>query len=308
MGHRWSRRRVLRRGALATAVGVAGCVSSLRRRSPEEQVREHEETLEQFSDVETAIEEGYRTSGSYVRTDAGVLGIPFINPNVRELGPEKPQAILYGLSAEAQYEALGLKWFAPATEYDSAPSLFGKEFEGPRPGETALVPEHYALHVWLFQENPDGLFALYNPAVESPNLVDQIEPVRDRLRDLLVGKDALENGYENTERCIATDDGGYGIPFVKADADRSGGTDPNDPPILLYQLTTNWSYQLMGAEWYVPTSEAPGPPRLFGRDFHAGTDGHSPATDQPEHYGLHAWLFRANPRGLFATYNPTVVC
>lgn len=311
MTRRFSRRAVLGSGALAVSAGLTGCLDALGPSSPGEQLRQHEDSLERFSDVATAIDEGYRTGGQYVRTDDGVLGVPFVNTEVRELDPEQPQAILYGLTGDGQYEPLGLKWFAPVEERDGPPSLFGREFSGPYGSETAFIPEHYALHAWLFRENPDGLFARYNAAVEVPDLVDRIEPVRTALSEYAVGSDVDGNGYTNTEKCIGTGDGGYGVTFVRDSTDNSdstGGTDPRNPPVLLYRLTQAWSYQLVGAEWYVPVSEVDESPTLFGHRFHDPADGHSQETDQPRHYGLHAWFFRANPQGMFAPLNPTLSC
>jgi len=310
MARRLTRRDALRVGSLAASAGAAGClgVGSLFGPSPEEQVENHESALERFTDVSAALTEGYRTTGTYVRTDEGVLGEPFVNVEIDELDPERPQAVLYTLTEDGNYEAVGLKWFVSAEDRDSPPSLFGTEFSGPHGSEAALIPEHYALHVWLYRENPEGLFARYNPAVDPPGLVDRIAPVREALTDFRVGAEAQENGYANTENCAAAGDGGYGVAFVRDGTDGTGGTDPEDPPVLLYRLTENWTYQLMGAEWYVPAGEVDSPPTMFERTFHDPAAGHSEDTGQPEHYGLHAWLFRANPRGMFATHNPTVSC
>jgi hypothetical protein len=310
MTRRISRRAVLGAGAVAASVGVAGCsgVGSLVGQSPEEQVRDYESALERFTDVRTAIAEGYRTTGTYITGTDGALGVPFVNVGVSDLDPERPQAVLYTLTEDATYEAVGLKWFVPAEDRSSPPSLFGKTFSGPHTSDTSIIPEHYALHVWLYRENPDGLFARYNPALDPPDLVGRIAPVREALSEFIVGSTAVENGYTNTEMCIATGDGGYGVAFVRDGTDGSGGTDAETPPVLLYRLTENWTYQLMGAEWYVPAGETDDPPTLFGRPFHEPSTGHSPKTNQPEHYGLHAWLFRANPRGMFEPFNPTVSC
>ena len=301
------RRDFVRRSALAVAAGLAGCLGSLGP-SAEKQVYSHEEKLSRFRDVGTAIDEGYRTTATYVQSEEGVLGIPFINRNVEKLQPTKPQVVLYGLTEEGQYRPFGLKWFVPADDRNSPPTLFGKQFVGPIEGDSALVPKHYALYVWLFYENPDGLFATYNPAIQPPKLVDRIAPVREALRRYFLGREAQKRaGYKNTEQCIATADSGYGVPFVKKDAER-GTLDPREPPILLYRVTANWSYNLMGAEWYVPVDEVNRPPSMFGQQFHDPMNGHSPKTDQPKHYGLHAWLFQANQRGMFAQFNPAIHC
>jgi hypothetical protein len=308
MSRKLSRRDALGAGALAASVGLAGCLDALSGPSPTEQVREHEDALDRFSDVAVAVEEGYRTAATYVRDGGGVVGIPFVNPEVTELRPEQPGAVLYGLTESGQYEPFGLKWFAPTDDHDSPPTLFGTEFSGPHEGVAGLVPEHYALHVWLFRDNPDGLFATYNTDIDPPSLVDEVETVRTALSDYLVGREAEQNGYRNTEQCVSTGDGGYGVAFVREDTDWTGGTEPGTPPILLYGLTRSWTYQLLGAEWYVPAADADEAPTLFGQRFHEPAEGHSPETEQPSHYGLHAWLFGANPRGMFAPLNPAVSC
>jgi hypothetical protein len=48
------------------------------------------------------------------------------------------------------------------------PELFGHPFEGPMEGHYPLLPlkfHHYDLHVWLFKDNPAGLFSHSNPDV-----------------------------------------------------------------------------------------------------------------------------------------------
>jgi hypothetical protein len=35
-------------------------------------------------------------------------------------------------------------------------------------------------------------------------------------------------------------------------------------------------------------------------------EGHEPG--MPVHYDLHAWIFKHNPAGVFAQYNPRVTC
>ena len=33
------------------------------------------------------------------------------------------------------------------------------------PGHNPQMPWHYDLHVWFWEDNPDGLFAPFNPAL-----------------------------------------------------------------------------------------------------------------------------------------------
>ncbi|MFB6141198.1 MAG: hypothetical protein ABEJ26_12280 [Halosimplex sp.] len=284
----------------------AGCLA--RGPSPEEQAREAREPLSKYRDVSAALADGYRTAATYVRSDDGVVGTPFVDRSVDELDPERPQVLLYDLTSEGRYELMGAKWYRPTEETDSPPSLFGKSFAGPQEDEVSLVPEHYGLTAWLFRENPEGLFRSANPAVEPAELVSTVESLREGLRDYLAGRGATEDGYRNTEKCVGTERGGYGVPFVDESARTTGGTDPTRPPILLYRVTPAWSYRLVGAEWFVPAAETDSRPSMFGFEFHEPTGAHSPKVDQPEHVGLHAWLFRANPGGMFAPFNPTLSC
>ena len=62
----------------------------------------------------------------------------------------------------------------------------------------------------------------------------------------------------------------------------------------------------------VPPRRRPGPdrpdpdrPRLFDRPFD-GPMIHEPGT--PVHFDLHAWLFKHNPKGVFAPFNPAAHC
>jgi len=283
---------------------MAGCLSALGP-SPEEQVREHRSHLERFTDVSTAVSGRYRMSPPFVQTDGGALGIPFVNLRIPDLEPTRPQVVLYELTDDGEYDLLGFEWFTPTSDADDPPELFGKSFHGPMDGETRLIPRHYGLHVWLFNENPDGMFKLYNPSVTRSNLVETITPAWEALSKFAFGAAAKEAGYRNVDECVRVADGGYGVPFVH---DGAKGTDLARPPVLLYRVTPDWTYQLLGAEWYVSAEAVSEPPTMLGQPFHNPMEGHTPESTQPRHYGLHAWLFRPNPKGLFAQFNPTVSC
>ncbi|MFB6151568.1 MAG: twin-arginine translocation signal domain-containing protein [Haloarculaceae archaeon] len=302
-----TRRAFLRAAAAVGGGATVGCLGN-GGPDPATQVENKRDALSKYEDVKATLGEGYQTTAKYVRTDGGALGEVFVNFDAPSLDPTTPNAVLYTLTEDGVYEPLGCKWFVPAEEADSPPSLFGKEFRGPIESDVPFVPKHYALHVWVYRDNPEGLFARYNPAVEPPSFVDDVERARDAIGKYQTGAKAQEAGYANTEKCAPGDGGAYGVPFVREGAVDSGGTDLGNPPVLLYRVTENWSYVLLGAEWYVPAEEADEPPTMFGQRFHDPAPAHSAKVDQPKHYGLHAWLFRANPAGMFAPYNPAFTC
>jgi hypothetical protein len=49
--------------------------------------------------------------------------------------------------------------------HDDRPSLWGRPFDGPMTGHDPGMPVHYDLHVWLYDSNPAGVFAPWNPSV-----------------------------------------------------------------------------------------------------------------------------------------------
>jgi hypothetical protein len=73
---------------------------------------------------------------------------------------------------------VALEWFVPLAANPTArPVLFGQEFQGPMEGHEPVLPKaftHYDLHVWLFKENPLGMFATTNPDVNCADYVHEL--------------------------------------------------------------------------------------------------------------------------------------
>ena len=79
--------------------------------------------------------------------------------------------------------------------------------------------------------------------------------------------------------------------------------DVRKPEALIYEPQKNGSLRLVGIEYVVPFSILPPEaeaPTLFGQSFqHNFGDGL---------WMLHVWVWRHNPNGMFATWNPNVSC
>lgn len=121
---------------------------------------------------------------------------------------------------------------------------------------------------------------------------------------------ALAGGYEKSDECVSTDDAGMGYHYV----DRrliDGTVDKDRPEALLYASATGEARKLVGVEYIkVDNDQNLGTdrdrPSLFGRPFDGPMPGHSAGT--PVHYDLHVWVWRPNPDGMFAPFNPRVSC
>jgi hypothetical protein len=132
---------------------------------------------------------------------------------------------------------------------------------------------------------------------------------------------ALADGFFSTQECVAVPNlGGMGIHYVNLARSRDTQVNAAEPENLLYEPTDNGRMRLVGVEYYAPVlvngqpwfSETPPPtidnpaPVLFGHSFDGPMPGHGPG--QPWHYDLHVWIWKQNPLGMFAPFNPKVSC
>ena len=117
---------------------------------------------------------------------------------------------------------------------------------------------------------------------------------------------AEQDGFHNTEECVPN----MGVHFVHPERMRTSTLDPERPEVLLYEPheTGNGAvqYKLVAVEYFIAAAQTEGTPTLFGQEFDGPMPGHAPG--EPKHYDLHAWVWRANPRGVFAAQNPNVKC
>ncbi|HSM40790.1 MAG TPA: hypothetical protein VK862_08555 [Afifellaceae bacterium] len=112
--------------------------------------------------------DGTKMEGHMVYPE-GAMGIHFVNVTVKgPPDPMKPNVLLYE-PVNGKLKLVGAEWLVPASTTNERPSLFGQPFQGPMEGHEPLIPQtfhHYDLHVWLFKDNPLGMFSPTNPNVK----------------------------------------------------------------------------------------------------------------------------------------------
>ena len=115
---------------------------------------------------------------------------------------------------------------------------------------------------------------------------------------------AQADGY-TTELTMCMEDstlGGMGFHQAKASL-INGSVAVATPQVLLYEPQADGSVQLVAVEYIIPYtlhSRSATPPVLFGQQFKQN--------DTFQLWGLHAWVWRVNPSGMFADWNPNVNC
>ena len=135
--------------------------------------------------------------------------------------------------------------------------------------------------------------------------------LKKSLRPLVDSPAAAEAaGYQRGTGCVDSATGGMGYHYFDMELVMAP-MDPMRPPVLVYVPGDDGRLTLGAVEWFQVdadqdlTTDADRP-SLFGRPFDGPMAGHEEG--MPVHYDLHAWVFRPNPAGVFASYNPKVSC
>jgi hypothetical protein len=95
--------------------------------------------------------------------------------------------------------------------------------------------------------------------------------------------------------------GGMGYHYAKGDL-IDGGVIEAKPEVLLYEPRGKGRLRLVGVEFIIPFTAwaAAEPPVLYGQTFSRN--------ETFQVWALHVWVWRKNPAGVFADWNPKVSC
>ena len=152
-------------------------------------LRTAREATEHYQDFGRALADGFVPVSECVFEEHGTMGFHFLNQERYEtnrvedpLDITKPEVLLYVPDRATGLRLVAVEWVVnvyldgenepyrgitppPSDKINPPPELFGgREFYGPMAGHNPAMPWHYDLHVWAWSENPEGLFALYNPS------------------------------------------------------------------------------------------------------------------------------------------------
>jgi hypothetical protein len=180
----------------ALGLVIAGPLSAQSFVSEEPDLDEVVAATERFRDVEAALAEGYIRDPMNICVTAemmggtaeeGVMGIHYVHPGLLKLKEpggrvdgwgihtdfRSPAILIYEPQSDGSLELVAVEnlvfiraWEAAGN--DLPPSYRGRPFDRMEDDpETALdeaheFEPHYDLHVWLYRENPDGVFAPFN--------------------------------------------------------------------------------------------------------------------------------------------------
>lgn len=113
---------------------------------------------------------------------------------------------------------------------------------------------------------------------------------------------AERDGFERFGPCVETPAGGLGIVYVNLERLFDGELDLSEPDVLFYEPMMNGRLRLAGVEVNIPQEmwEGEDRPSLFGNEFHENPEGNL--------YGIHIWVWKHNPEGMYAFLHPGITC
>lgn len=161
---------LLRALALVLCAGAAGLALAQDVQPTIDQLRELRTLLSRYEHVEVALADGFEQFGGCMEGPQGSQGIHFTNGERigdPALDVMVPEVLMYEPREDGSLRLIGLELLVFQEDWHGAgnaatPAQLGREFGI---NMTLLDRPFYALHVWVWQYNPSGFFANWNPLV-----------------------------------------------------------------------------------------------------------------------------------------------
>jgi hypothetical protein len=164
--------------ALIIAISLAGVTFSgvLARR---DDLQTATSATARFHSVEQAIAAGYALPPEgplheCVASSSGAMGYHYINgallsgDEAAVADPARPEALVYAPDKHGKLRLVAVEYVIFQADMPQQPSLFGEDFMDMTVNPFGLPP-FWALHAWVWRDNPDGTFEPFNRAVSCPS-------------------------------------------------------------------------------------------------------------------------------------------
>jgi hypothetical protein len=140
--------------------------------APPELVQVVREATQKYIDVNAAINAGYHpVLGCVSGPDHGAMGVHYLNATLLngELDATQPQALIYEPLGGGKMQLVGVEFIVDAVTWQkknpAPPQLYQQLLQLiPSPNRYGL-DTFFELHVWAWQDNPNGAFVDWNNKV-----------------------------------------------------------------------------------------------------------------------------------------------
>ena len=132
--------------------------------SDEELLKDVKKATSRFHSTTQAIKAGYIPDDHCVSVPGlGGMGFHWANPTLVDgvFDPLQPEAVLYAPGPDGNLRLVALEYIV-MNQGQPRPMFGSQPFDiNGVPG----LPPHWSLHVWLYENNPAGMFTPFNPNV-----------------------------------------------------------------------------------------------------------------------------------------------
>lgn len=134
-------------------------------------LKEVKKATARYNSTTQAIRAGYEVDEHCVAVDGlGGMGYHWVNGALIDpvFDPAQPEALLYEADKNGNLKLVGVEYIVINIGQDH-PHFGDHPFDvgGVPPLMEAEVP-HWSLHVWVYKNNPNGIFTPFNPDVSCP--------------------------------------------------------------------------------------------------------------------------------------------
>lgn len=120
--------------------------------------------------IEVAMKDGFVQGSDCVSSPAGAMGFHYarVAEIDASLDPAMPEVLLYERHKNGKMKLVGVEFVIKKALWDSENEV--APYFGIQPFDVAYAPNplpfnNYQLHVWIWKNNPSGIFTKFNPNV-----------------------------------------------------------------------------------------------------------------------------------------------
>jgi hypothetical protein len=154
-------------GLLASAAACSSTTQSSSKAALPPEFETLRRATQSYKSLDAAVAAGYAATvkDCLVHEHHGAMGFHHLNRKYidAKVEVERPEILLYERGAKGEYRLNGVEYIVPYSAWSpdsAAPSVMGQNLKR---DEGLKI---WFLHVWAWSDNPDGIFADFNPSVQ----------------------------------------------------------------------------------------------------------------------------------------------
>ncbi|MEB2775106.1 hypothetical protein SYJ56_07295 [Algoriphagus sp. D3-2-R+10] len=123
-----------------------------------------------YHNLDNAIADGYAQASGCVSSPNGGMGYHFANFGIVDgtFDPSMPEALLYEMGKNGKMKLVAVEFIIVKDAWDFENDMipyFGMQVFDEAFAPIPLPFDNYQLHVWVWKNNPSGIFTQFNPKV-----------------------------------------------------------------------------------------------------------------------------------------------